>query len=230
MFSLAGAVGVLLASLMGGFVAGYRAAGRGRIAGLLVGVYLDLSLIGLIVLESGSEVSFELVLRTVRRHPEIWPSLILMILILPATVLGGRFGDLSYRKNRGAEDPKRHTLFGIPWWHWAWLLLFLPPIIVSDLLFSGHLLVLGITLAVLSSIHFRASEVVLVLVTFIGAFAVVFGTLSLWQGLSIRANLTAGATRWGNDLRSRAPLGCGPSVACCFPYLTGRDKINAPLV
>ncbi len=188
LFSLVAAAGSLLASFMGGFVAGYRALGRGWITGFLVGAYLDLSLIGLIAFESGG-VTFELALRTMRGHPEVWPTLIMMILILPATVLGGRLGDLTYQSNQSGEDPKRHTLFGIPWWHWAWLLLFLPAMVVSDLLLSGHLLVFGIFLAVLSAIHFRALEVVLAISTFAGLLAVWFGILALWQGLSIHTQL-----------------------------------------
>jgi hypothetical protein len=195
LFSLVETLGWLLASFMGGFIAGYRAAGRGSIPGLLVGAYADLLLLGFLFL-LGSEtrgVDFEVLTRTARRHPvEFWPPLILMISILPATILGGRFGDVSYRNNSGLEDPTRHTLFGIPWWHWAWLLLFLPPIIVNDALFSGHLLVLGVMLAVLSSIHFRVFDVILGLATSIGLLVGFFGMLALWQGLSIRTNLTAG--------------------------------------
>jgi hypothetical protein len=185
-------VGWFLALFMGSFVAGYRAARRGWIAGLLVGVYF-----GLLIIAYGAHLSAGFGLYSLaptasfmRRHPEFWPGVTLVILALPIASLGGWLGDHAYENSPGVEDPKRHTLFGVPWWHCAWLVLFLPALVVSDLLFSGYLFASGVFLAVLSAVHLRVFAMILAIATFAGFVAVWFGVVALWQGLSVHTKWT----------------------------------------
>ncbi len=182
-------IGWLLATGLGGFVAGYRAVGRGWIAGLLTGLY---ALAGLAIVfyfltrlegwNVSDAASFALLLFPAR----VWLAVAMLALVVPAAAIGGSYGDRFYREHGQLEDPARHTLFTIPWWHWVWLCLLLPAVFINDLVLSGHLLVLSGRLVLE---HLRRlslpPDLLVGIAPFVGFIATYFGLSVLWNGLSI---------------------------------------------
>ncbi len=192
-FSVVETAGWALAAFMGGFVAGYRAAGRGWITGLLVGAYTDLSLSAFLYyaylynLGTANRADFDFLIRITRLPGQEFLTLVSFLLAIPiSSILGGRYGDLFNRDHWSVEDPKKHSLFTIPWWHWTWLLLFLPPLVINDVLQLGHLVALGFAVAILSSIHLTAPPLVTGAAV-VELIVIVAGLAMLWQAVSLQS-------------------------------------------
>lgn len=204
----------LLSAILGGFVAGYRTAGRGMVAGLLSGVWTAILLGGafvLIVIDwlKGTAMGMMLELgpaETLRAMMYGFGRFGNQTLLIGVTVIlsialaawSGLHGESYYQENGGREDPARHTLFAVPWWHWAWLLVFLPGFLISDCMLSGHLFVLA-TIAIfrhfmLGFIPFLGSLIqgLFYLVGMLGLYATFGGMVNLLGALAVDSGLSTG--------------------------------------
>jgi len=189
----------LIAGFVGGFVAGYRAAGKGWVAGSLVGFYTVVGFLGLLywLLSSQGLGVGDLFLLPAEGEQASFAAVIVAILALniPACAYGGMLGDRYYRETGHLEDPTRHTLFHVPWWHWVWILIFFPLVVVTDLVLSGHLLFLGLRLFLTRIIHFLLEDsgtlltLLLEIAPIIGFAATAYGVQNLWDALSVRTEM-----------------------------------------
>lgn len=187
----------VLATVVAGFVAGYRAVGRGWVAGLLVGVLTILGFAGLLVLFAQS-TNVEYWLGVYRRlSAEAWIGLLGLALAIPCGAIGGRYGDEYYREAGHLEDAGKHTLFQIPWWHWVWLFVLGPALIVSDLALSAHLFVLAGEVAWNHLRHFFliGEDVFGYISPVICLAATGYGAVNIHDALSIRTTLPL-RNRW----------------------------------
>jgi len=192
-FNVVHMVAWLLAGIIGGFVAGYRSAHRGWIAGFLVGVLTIATVVGVLYLYAASEdITIADFLMLASTFEQVG-FLALIALNIPVCIYGGMLGDKYFQENGHLEDPRKHTLFQVPWWHWIWLLIFLPSTLMLDLILSGHLLILGLKLTWMKLIRFDFSESLLLdLAPLIGLIATFYGVQNLWDALSIRTDLSKG--------------------------------------
>ncbi len=183
----------LLAGLIGGFVGGYRSWGRGWITGFLVGLYTVTGLLALTHLLFASEgLTIGDVFLLLTPIEQVFLAA-LLALNIPACMVGGMLGDTYYRDAGALEDPAKHTLFQIPWWHCIWLCPIIPAVVMTNLILSGHLLVLGIILTWAKLIRLDFSESLLLdMAPIIGFIATAFGVLNLWDALSARSRLSIG--------------------------------------
>jgi hypothetical protein len=111
----------LVAAFVAGLVAGYRSAGKGWMSGLLVGVYSTVGVLVLVQYIAWSErVSWADFLGSLSTSQE-WIFFTLLALVIPSATYGGTIGDRFYREIGHLEEPAKHTLFHIPWWHWIWI-------------------------------------------------------------------------------------------------------------
>lgn len=183
----------LLAGFFGGFVGGYRSSGRGLITGFLVGLYTVAGVLGLLHLSMASEgLAIGDVFLLLTPTQQLF-FVALLVLNIPACIVGGMLGDAYHQDAGSLEDPARHTLFQVPWWHWIWLSPVLPPVVVSNLILSGHLLVLGVILSWKQLIRLDPSESLLLgLAPIIGFVATAYGFQNLWDALSVTNELPVG--------------------------------------
>ncbi len=211
----------ITAAFMAGFVAGYRAAGKGWLAGLFVGFYVTLGIVAIyqaagyrlfeyfpVYFGAAQEGWAEFSRALSETGAAMWLSV--LVLTIPASVYGGILGNAEYQDIGHLEDHSRHTLFHIPWWHWIWLLLLVPGAVVTDFVRSGHLLLLFLRLLWYQLTHHFleiilgsqiAGDLVLLFSPLIGFAATGYGLMNLWDALSVRTDLKRrqriGKAIWG---------------------------------
>ena len=209
----------LIGAGFGGFVAGYRAAGRGALAGFLNGVWVmivlggsfiavtvswvkDNTVVGMLGVDGFAGLLRELLHLFGDQMTRFGVTLALCIIV---GAWAGIRGESFYSEIGRREDQARHTLFAIPWWHWIWLLAFLPGFMISDLMLSGHLFALA-TVAIFK--HFLLGLLPFVgtfilaafyLVGASGLYATFAGAANLWDALAIDSGLATGR-RWAKAL------------------------------